>query len=169
MPQDLRPGRVLFSAVLRPHRSIGSRAQMTVIAIVGAIWGAVGTVFMILGAWPVMGFLGLEVVLLAAAFRLHNHSSRAFEAIDLTERSLVLHRVNPWGARRDWTFQPQWARLMVENRPGRASRLWLCSHGRNVRVGRFLTQAERHDLALSLQRALDRAKAADVAAEPLTA
>ena len=59
----------LFSAIITPHRSLSGRGFVLVMALVGGLSFIGGMFFFLLGAWPVVGFLGLDVVLVYWAFR----------------------------------------------------------------------------------------------------
>ncbi len=65
-----------FDAWLRPHRSLTRRGLALVLALAAIPGFVMAIVFMSLGAWPVSGFLGLDVVLLYGAFRLNNRAAR---------------------------------------------------------------------------------------------
>ena len=65
-----------FVADLHPHRSLGARSFRTMMAILMLIVAVYGGVFVLAGAWPVFGFLGLEIVLLYGLFRLNYRSAR---------------------------------------------------------------------------------------------
>src|SRR5262245_64239358 len=71
----------IFAAVLTPHRSLTPRGLAIVIGVIGACCFITGTVFYIAGAWPVIGFMGLDVALIYLAFRINNRQARAFEEI----------------------------------------------------------------------------------------
>ena len=60
-----------FERVLLPHRSLPPRGFHLLILILGLISFAVGIGFVSIGAWPVMGFFGLDVALVYIAFRLN--------------------------------------------------------------------------------------------------
>ena len=64
---ELEP--TLFSAVLTPHRSLGRVGFLVLMALIGGISFVAGIVFLLIGAWPVFGFFGLDVLLLYWAFR----------------------------------------------------------------------------------------------------
>lgn len=149
---------VLFDALLMPHRSLpplGFALLMTGISLVS--FGA-GLTFYLIGAWPIVGFLGLDVLLVYVAFRVSFRRMRAFETLRLTEQILVFERVSPAGVRRRWTFQPYWLRVEFDNPPEHGSQLRLRSHGRAVTVGAFLALPERQNLAAALRAALDKLK-----------
>ncbi len=144
-----------FSIVLRPYRSASLSAINTVVLWVGGISLVAGGGFFLAGAWPVVGFLGLEILLLYGALRLSLSRGRTVETIDLTDEALTVSHTNHWGNQRTWSFQPHWLRVEIEESPGNQDRLFLCSHGRALAIGGFLTAPERHDLAVRLRRALD--------------
>ncbi len=150
-------GRVFFDAVLHPHRSLTRGGAALIIALTAAGLFAVATLFLVLGAWPVIGFCGLELLLLYVAFRLSFRDARAAERIRLSDAGLEISRLAPDGAvTRTWRFPPNWLRVTLDEPPRPDSPLILSSHGRNLVIGRSLTAAERADLARALRAALDR-------------
>jgi hypothetical protein len=56
------------------------------------------------GAWPVTGFLGLDVVLLYFALHWNNRTGRAYEFINLTDNALTIEKTGPWGQQKSWSF-----------------------------------------------------------------
>jgi uncharacterized membrane protein len=77
------PGEI-FAAVLTPHRSLNPRGFAWVMAVLAVLSTAVGSTFFLLGAWPVPGFLGLDVLAVYLAFRLSYRAGRASEEIRLS-------------------------------------------------------------------------------------
>jgi uncharacterized membrane protein len=151
-PAEREP--VVFDALLTPHRSLSPRGFVILMAVVCAISFAAGFVFFLAGAWPVVGFLGLDVLLIYVAFRVNYRHARKYETLVLTRRALAVRRVDPWGEASDWRFQPTWLQVVIDDPPRQSSELILRSHGRSVTVGAFLSPAERLDLAQALRRAL---------------
>ncbi len=147
-------GGVLFSAVLRPNRSATIRGLNTVMALMAVIWLGAGAVFAAIGAWPVFGFLGLDVLVLYLALRFSMRAGQTVETIDLTERALTVRRINHWGRSRDWSFSPHWLQVVVDDLSAHRDRLELRSRGHALVVGSFLTPAERAELAGALRGAL---------------
>ncbi|MGE0743827.1 MAG: DUF2244 domain-containing protein [Rhodospirillales bacterium] len=147
---------LLFGAVLHPHRSLtqpGFVVLMTAIAIVSF---GVGAAFVMMGAWPVTGFFGLDVLLIYLAFRINYRRARMFETVSLTPDALTVERVNHRGRRQTWQFQPYWLRVSMDDPPQHDSALTLTSHGRSLVIGAFLSPEERLDFARALRHALDR-------------
>jgi uncharacterized membrane protein len=146
----------LYHAELRPHRSLPTRGFAVVMAILGGASFLIGVAFVARGAWPVTPFFGLDVGLVYLAFRLSYRSARQREHLRLTEEALTLERVDVYGARQRWRFQPFWLRVVLEERDEDSNRLSLASHGKSVAVGTFLGPTERRRVASSLKDALAR-------------
>jgi len=117
-----------------------------------------GLLFFMLGAWPVMGFMGLDVALVYVAFRLNFRALRLYETVDLTQDALTVTRIAPSGRSQSWSFNPYWVRLNLEPRLGRSSELSIASHGKRVVIASFLTDEEREDFASALSSALFSAR-----------
>lgn len=147
-------GETLFSAVLRPHRSLPPRGFAILMGAVAGVSFAAGTAFVYLGAWPVMGFFGLDALLVYLAFRLNYRAGRLYETVDLTEQLLTVTRVRPSGRVQSWRFNPYWVRLALTPRTGQGSELALSSHGRRLVIATFLSEEERKSFAEALQDAL---------------
>lgn len=153
-----------FDVVLYPNRSLGQTGFAVLMAAIVLVSAGMGAGFMMIGAWPVTGFLGLDVLLLYLAFRWSYRQARRAEFVRLDPDGLSVRRLEPDGRWRDWRFEPYWVRVSV-NRSGRHdSRLMLSSHGVHLEIGAFLTPAERHELAQALNAALQaqRGGAAEV-------
>lgn len=155
------PPLVLFDAVLQPSRSLGRSGFALLMAVFVAAAILLGTLFYLRGAWPVLGFLGLDIVLVWIAFRLSFRAGRIYEAVRLTERELTVRRHEASGRSRSWTFQPYWLRVRLDEPPGDDSQVILSSHGRHLVVGSFLSPDERADFARALVGALRRCRQPD--------
>ncbi|MEX1147272.1 MAG: DUF2244 domain-containing protein [Sphingomonadales bacterium] len=145
-----------FDVVVYPHRSLSRRGFVIVMAILCVISFTAGMMFVLRGAWPVMGFFGLDVLAVYIAFRLNYRSGRWIETIRLGERELVIDRRNPRGKHQTWRFDPYWARVNVIVRPGVDNELVVTSHGQSVTLAGFLNADERVNLATALKDALAR-------------
>lgn len=148
--------RVHFDAVLNPHRSLGPRGFLILMLALGGVSFVAGMVFLVLGAWPVMGFFGFDMLLIYVAFKLNYRSGKLVEAVRLTDRQLSIRRIHPGGRTREWNFEPYWVRVEMDDPPEHASQLTLSSHGRSLTIGAFLTPEERLELARALTDALAR-------------
>ena len=144
----------LFAATLTPHRSLTTTGKRIVISLVAALALVPGLVFYVAGAWPVVGFMGLDVALIYVAFRLNFRALRLYETVDLTPDALTVTRVAPSGEAQSWSFSPYWVRLSLQPRHGRSSELSIASHGKRLVFASFLTDHEREDFAAALAKAL---------------
>jgi uncharacterized membrane protein len=145
-----------FERVLLPHRSLPPRGFHLLMLILGLISLAVGIGFVSIGAWPVMGFFGLDVLLVYVAFRLNYRSARRSETIRLAGDAFTVERVDVRGQRRMWRFQPFWLRVILEEQGDERNRLLVASHGRSLVIGDIVTPAIRRELAASIREALQR-------------
>jgi uncharacterized membrane protein len=156
---DLDRQAELFSARLTPHRSLNRTGFLVVMAFVSVVSFAAGVAFLLMGAWPVLGFFGLDVIAIYLAFRVYFRRARAFEEIRVTPSELRLRRVSHRGHVMEFTFNPLWVQL---DRKTHAEfgieRLYLVSKGRRISVGRFLGADEKASFAKALMDALQAAR-----------
>jgi uncharacterized membrane protein len=159
-PEPAASARPSFDVVLRPHRSL-SPVGFAVIMSILAIWSFVGgLVFWLKGAWPVIGFLGIDIVLVYWAFRASYGQGRAAERLCLSDGTLTVWRMDKRGAEERFAFPSYWLRVTLEEDRNGPGQLLLSSHGRHLAVGAFLAPDERADLARELSAALRQAQAA---------
>ena len=111
--------------------------------------------FLLLGAWPVLGFMGLDVLIVALAFRANFRAAGAVEDIRVTHVELHIARVSAQGVRREWRFTPSWVRIEREDHGDYGTlRLAVAARQRRVEVAACLGPAERAAFADRLVRAL---------------
>jgi uncharacterized membrane protein len=152
----------VFDAVLTPHRSLSPFGFFLLMSAVALVGFSMGVGFLLLGAWPVFGFCGVEIGLFYLLFRLNYRSARMFEHVRLTPALLTVERHDTRGRVSRWTFQPYWLRVSMDDPPQHDSRVILSSHGRTLAVGSFLGPEERLDFARALDAALARARSAAI-------
>jgi len=159
VPDTLVPATPPFNAVLRPHRSLSPAGFAALMVVIAGVSFCAGLAFYLSGAWPVVGFLGLDVLAIYWAFRASYRSGRQFETLELTDGALNVSRVSAAGKVQRWQFQTYWLRVEMDDPPRHASQLTLSSHGRRLVIGRFLPPAERLEVAIALRQALKRLRA----------
>ncbi len=153
-------GPPLFSAVLTPHRSLGPRGFAIVMTVMAIMAAATGFVFWRLGAWPVPGFMGLDVALVYLAFRLNYRQARAVEEISLTRSLLTVRRVAADGRAAATGLNPYWARLEIDRHPEFGIlRMTIAWQNHRLAVGAFLGPKERETFAREFGAALNAARA----------
>ena len=149
----------LFSALLTPHRSLSHIGFLVLMGFVSAISFAAGVAFWLMGAWPVFGFFGLDVLAIYWAFRINFRHARAMEEIRVTPSELHLRRVSHRGHVVEFLLNPLWVQLDQEvHEEFGVERLYLLSRGRRVAVGSFLGPDEKASFANALNAALQAAR-----------
>lgn len=154
------PGdREIFSAVIAPHRSLSRQGFVVFMLAVAGVSFVAGLVFLSMGAWPVLGFFGLDVALVFIAFRANYRSARARETIRLTGSELVVRRVSARGAVAEWRFNPYWVRIDIgRGHEGELERVSLFSHGRKLDIADWLSPPEKAEFLNALSGALSAAR-----------
>jgi uncharacterized membrane protein len=149
----------IFWAIITPHRSLGPRGFLIFMLCLGGLSFISGAVFVSLGAWPVSGFFGLDVLLVYFAFRANYRSARAYEEVTVTASELTVRKVSHRGGVRQWALNPLWVRLerIVHEEFG-IERLVLVSRGRRLAVAGFLSPDEKASFARALTGALGEAR-----------
>ena len=158
LPQD-------FQLVLRPNVSLSRDGFIILMVVFAAICLVAGGFFLAIGAWPVFGFFGLDILFLYLAFRINYRRARRYEMLEMRDGRLVLSKVTATGKVRDWVFDPYWVRVRLEKSrvdPEIPGDLFLSSHGQKVPLGGFLAPAERGALAATLEHTLSRFRAGRV-------
>ncbi|MGA8900018.1 DUF2244 domain-containing protein [Bradyrhizobium sp.] len=149
----------LFSARLTPHRSLNRTGFLVLMAVVSVLSFAAGVVFLLMGAWPVFGFFGLDLLAIYWAFEISFRQAKAYEEIHLTPSELHVRRVSHRGHVVEFIFNPLWVQL---DRKTHAEfgieRLYLVSKGRRISIGSFLGADEKASLSKALITALQVAR-----------
>ena len=149
----------IFTTRLSPQRSLTRRGFSLLILAFCVAQAILAAPFLIMGAWPVAGFMGLDALALYIAFRISFRDARAYETLAITPLELVFEKVGAGGRRREWRFNPSWVRLeqKVHEEFGTQS-VALVFRGEEVEVGAFLGPDQKAELARNLTRALAAAR-----------
>ncbi|HWL68487.1 MAG TPA: DUF2244 domain-containing protein [Geminicoccus sp.] len=149
---------VLFNAVIYPNPPISRNGFILVVGGFAVLSGVIGLATFLAGAWPVLGFLGLDVLALALAFSVVRRRARAFEAVHLVRERLTIRRVDHRGRSAEWRLLPYFTRVELDQPAGHLSLVRVRDHTTRVHIGAFLTPRERAELAQALRTALGSAK-----------
>jgi uncharacterized membrane protein len=149
----------VFSAVIRPHRSLSPQGFRIVMILLCLISVVASLPFVIMGFWPVAGFFGLDFLGLYIAFRVSYRQGEAFELLELTPIRVFLQKVSHRGEVKEWNFNPLWTRLdREEDDEFGLQKLTLASRGQQVIIARDLSPEERETFAEAFNRALSDVK-----------
>lgn len=141
--------------LIRPNRSLSTRAMCVLLAAVTALVLTIGIGFAMAGAWLVLPFAGLEIAVVGAALLyLHRHADDGELLVIDDDRVWVIRCQGGKDEQHD--FQRYWAKVRLAGADGGwyPSRLLIGSHGRFVEIGAAMNEEERRALAAHLRQAL---------------
>jgi uncharacterized membrane protein len=149
----------LFSALLTPHRSLNRTGFLVLMAFVSVVSFAAGLAFLLMGAWPVLGFFGIDVLAIYWAFRINFRRAKASEEILVTPSELRLRRISHRGQVMEFVLNPLWVQLNRETHAEYGiEKLYLVSKGRHIAIAGFLGPDEKASFANALAAALQAAR-----------
>ena len=156
-PQAPQPE--LFSALLTPHRSLNRTGFLVLMGFLSAVSFAAGLAFLLMGAGPVFGFFGLDVLAIYWAFRVNFRDAKATEEIRVTPSELRIRRVSHRGQVVEWVLNPLWVQLEQKiHAEFGIEKLYLVSKGHSISIARFLGADEKASFAKALNAALQAAR-----------
>jgi len=102
-----------------------------------------------IGAWPVMPFAGLEVALVALAFRVVQRHDEDFERLEIDEHEIRIEARRAAKVTRFVAYRP-WAKVVLRD-SGMCCSLRVAYRGRSEPLGRLLSDEGRRALAARLR------------------
>jgi uncharacterized membrane protein len=149
---------VEFSAALKPHRSLSPQGFAVLMAAVCGVCLIFGSFFIAIGAWPVFGFLGLDVAIVYWAFRRNFADAEVRQIVEVTDHEVVLYNARPSEPVTERRFPRLWVRVDLDEDPEREliGSLALVYAGRRTEFASFLPPEERKSLAAALKAAVAR-------------
>ncbi|OYW53962.1 MAG: hypothetical protein B7Y80_00565 [Hyphomicrobium sp. 32-62-53] len=152
-----------FRAILHPHRSLSQGGFLILLGFIGFVSAATGIAFYMMGAWPVLGFYGLDVLAIYVAFKINYRAGKAYELVELSPDLLKVTQVHQSGRSRSFDFNPYWVKVLLNEWPDGSADLKLALHGNEFEIARFLNTDEKKDFAAALRNALMSARSAPAA------
>jgi uncharacterized membrane protein len=149
----------LFAATLTPHRSLTPRGKRFVVGLLACLALIPGVLFYLIGAWPVVGFMGLDVLAIWYALTISTRAGKTSEIVTLWPGSLELKKIDSKGKEELLTFVPFNVRFVVDRDFNeRVTGLWLKERERKVPFGAFLSNEEKLSLSKVFGAALRKAR-----------
>lgn len=145
-----------WRATVTPYRSLSPKGFVILMSVIAGMNFAGGLFFYIIGAWPVIGFMGLDVALIWLAFRANFADARRAEHIEITAHELVLERIAERRPPQVTRFMRRWVRVELEEDREREliGPLYLHFRGNRTEIASFLGAHERLAFAKVLKAAL---------------
>lgn len=145
------PARFAFTA--RRNNSLSSSGRLLVFGLILAVCLGIALAFtVLLGAWMIFPFAGLEMLALFLAFRHIGRHAEDYEWIAVEGDNLAIE-VRDGGQVRRFSLNRHWAQVVCS---GDGSRLALRSHGRELEIGRHRNGEQRLAMGRELRRELKR-------------
>lgn len=149
----------LFAAKLTPHRSLGPRGRAVLVGAVMAMAAIPSLVFYSLGAWPIVGFMGLDVLAVWVALRWSAHQTKRAEEVTLWPNRLEVREVSAGGKQSVVAFDPNETRLIVDrDYDEKTTALYLRNREGDYELGAFLAASEKASFARVFGTALRKAR-----------
>jgi len=138
-----------YALSLYPHRSLSPRGFLFLMLFVGGVSFVAGTAFLMMGAWPILGFFGLDVLLVYVAFKMNYRNGRHREVIEIIDGELCVRAISPGGEERTRRFQAYWSRSVIEG-----EKLLIRNRNEAIEIGRFLILEEKEEVMKEITSAL---------------
>jgi uncharacterized membrane protein len=149
---------VYLDAVLEPPRSLSTRGLNRVMMILGGLSFVSSVGFLLAGAWPVVGFLGLEVLAVWLVFKWSFKTQTARTFVRVTADNVDVRKVDGWGRERRASMAAHFARVEFDRTASGPNALRLATSSRAYPLGEFLTPRERETFARRLMQAISDAR-----------
>lgn len=153
--------RPLFAATLTPNRSLTRGGFRWVVAVFAIGVSIPGMVLFSLGAWPIVGFLGLDVLAVWWALSASMRDSKRLEKVALWPGELQLRRISGRGKEELLTFDPGVVKLVIDRDYNeRTVSLHLRTAEQDAELGSFLNADDKASFGKALGTALRKARRA---------
>ena len=143
-----------------PHRSLSARGFAILVGALSAIAFAAGTAFFVIGAWPVIGFLGLEFGVLYWAFKYNYRAAKAYEQLLIHKQGIEIVRICPKGRKQQTNLGSLWLKAEIQKSSRRRKILGLRLHSEFHEIGAFLPPAEKTQLKDLINQRIEDARLA---------
>lgn len=140
--------------IAKPNASASAESVWRLLLSLGVLTGLIAVAFLHIGAWMVLPFAGLELVLVVLAFVMVLRHSDDYEKITFAEDHVEVEQ-SVLGKTKHVRFQRYWTRITLrEDEDGKKS-LWIGSRNQEVEFGRdTMSNAQREELVSHLKRTL---------------
>lgn len=149
---------IYLEAELRPNASLSPRAFAIIMALVGLFSLAAGVLYLNVGAWPVLGFFGLDALAIWCAFRLSFRAQAQVTYVRVDETHVRLWHMQRGQSDRKADIPANFVQVALDEPVSHNSFLTLQYASKAWVIGRFLTPDQRAAFASDLRIAIGRAR-----------
>ncbi len=138
--------------LLQPNRAASWRANRIFLLLIVGLTMLIAIGFAFLGAWLILPFAGLEILLLGALLWYVNTVHSRQEVVHFTDDEVVVEKGRNQPVLK-WKCLRPWCRFHVySSHPWYPQRLRLRCHQREIEIGEFLPESERRELRAYLRQ-----------------
>ena len=141
----------LIKLRLEPSKSLRPEGANLVLVILGGFGLVISGSFMVFGAWPVFGFMALDVLLIYIAFQAQYRRSNRGQEITISNDKIEIKYFKGGVCVKTILLNKYWAKLEQFNCFNRRSKLMFSSHGKFSEIGEFLSLKEKQKLVADLK------------------
>ena len=134
-----------------PNNSLSPKGFFLLMAFITIPCLTIGIMFMVMGAWPVLGFMGLEVFLIYIFFKILFHKNNFYEHIILDTKHFNIFYNNKNKTIDTIVLEPTWLQVKL-NKTEKS--LFVLTHGKIIELGKCLAFKEKVSLAKTIDDAL---------------
>ncbi len=144
--------------VARPNASASNESVLKLLLSLLVLSGFITFGFVRMGAWMVLPFAGLELLLVGVAFVLVLRHRGDYEKITFSDEWVEIEQ-SVLGEVKHARFQRYWTRITLRETENGKTSLWIGSHNQEVEFGRdSMDNAQRAELMAHLKRMLLKTK-----------
>ena len=147
-----------YIITLWPYRSLSVKGFRIFMLVLASLMSAIATGFFLLGAWPVIGFLGAEILIVWFAFRVNYRAAQLVETVKITPDYVQITRTNWRGNETQTCLDSPWVRAELFEEQEHRPKLFLRAHSQKLEIGTFMPPIEKSALATALNDALIRVR-----------
>ncbi len=149
-----------FVAELTPYRSLGRKGFVVLMVFISFTCLVSGVMFLVMGAWPVFLFMGIDVLIIWVAFKINYRAAKARELVSVGSDELRVQKYDPKGRVIEHVFNPYWARFEVDRHEEYGiTAMWIKCRNEELTIGSFLNPHDRESFAVAFGQAISKAKA----------
>lgn len=146
----------LFSATITPNRSLGKRGYQLFMGFFILYCVGLSLFFLTLGWWPIIAFLGLDLVALWLAFKICYQRSNRKEHVLVTAKSVIIRKVDPKGHEIFTEYTSAWSRLAFKKgyEEGQLDKIFILYKQEQCEIAADLSHREKFDFYKALKCAM---------------